>query len=63
MLGYVELPAFCSDFLKMGLIGCSETSMRNYQYTLHNIPDLTYVYTESCRCICRSANIRFTGIL
>jgi hypothetical protein len=29
--------------LKMGLIGCPETSVQNYHSTLHNIPDLIYI--------------------
>jgi len=39
------LPTFLDNLsvpswpLKMGPIGCPETSVRNYQYTLHNVPE------------------------
>jgi hypothetical protein len=33
------LSSWISWFLKMGLIGCPETSVRNYHYTLRNIPE------------------------
>jgi len=69
MLGYVVLPAFCLDFLTAE--DGTDRLFRNVGEGFTNTrcvisqkgADHTYYYTESCRCIFHSADIRFAGDL